>query len=51
MPAVLQTDEMEGFLNQQDPWTFRPFAGPLAVTTCANPLTKPKDGGGQGELF
>jgi len=52
MPAVLRADEVEGYVNnQRDPWTFQPFTGLLAVTSCASPLTKPKDGGGQGELF
>ncbi len=52
MPAVLLADEVEGYINnQRDHWNFRSFAGLLAVTPCASPLTKPKDGGGQGELF
>ena len=52
MPAVLRADEVGAYLmNRQDQWNFQPFAGPLAVSPCANPLTKPKDGGGQGELF
>jgi hypothetical protein len=52
MPDVLRADEVGAYIkNQQDHWNFQPFAGPLAVTPCANPLTKPMDGGGQGELF
>jgi len=52
MPAVLCADEVAGYINKQrGPWIFRPFAGPLAIMPCASPLTKPKDGGGQGELF
>ena len=54
MPAVLRSDEVAGYVNnQRDPWTFSAFTGPLAVTPCASPLrqsAKPSTDG-QGELF
>jgi putative SOS response-associated peptidase YedK len=51
MPALLRPEEMQEFLAGSGRWDFRPFAGPLVVTPCESPLTKPKADDTRQELF
>ena len=51
MPAVLRTEEVQGFLDPEIRWNFQPFTGLLLVTPCASPMVKPRDKGLQQELF
>jgi len=51
MPAVLQPDEVDGFLAGENTWNFVPYGGDLIVTPCASPLKSPRGDGGQPELF
>ena len=50
MPAILLPAEAPEFLNGGS-WSFHPFAGPLTVTPCANPLVKPQGPDPQQEFF
>ena len=51
MPAVLRAEEVPAFLDLENPWVFRPFNGPLAVTPCESPLKNPRGGTDPQELF
>jgi len=53
MPAVLRAEEVPAFLDLSNPWVFRPFDGPLAVTPCESPLKRksPPQDDPQGGLW
>jgi putative SOS response-associated peptidase YedK len=40
MPAVLRSDEVQGFLAGGGRWDFQPFGGVLAVAPCESPLKR-----------
>jgi len=53
MPAVLRSDEVQGFLAGGGRWEFQPFGGVLAVTPCESPLKRksPPQDDPQGGLW
>jgi hypothetical protein len=53
MPAVLRSDEVQGFLAGGGRWDFQPFGGLLAVASCDSPLKRksPPQDDPQGGLW